>query len=101
MKVASEHAEREGAGAGVGVEEGLLLDGVELEGGHVARGDQESAVLVPADLADPLLPGEDQAAVAARVAAEAPLGEPLVELALAGQPGKGLLQGNRCCHDPP
>src|SRR2546427_12080775 len=83
--VASEHPEGEGARARVSVEERLLLDGVELEAGDVARRDHKTPVFVPAHLADAALPGRDQAAVAARVAPHAARGEPLVQLSLARQ----------------
>src|SRR3989449_11745102 len=75
----------EGARAGVGVEERLLLDGVELEAGDVARRDHETPVFVPAHLADAALPGRDQATVTARIAPHAARGEPLVQLSLARQ----------------
>ena len=90
--LASEHPEGEGARARVRMEERLLLDGVELEAGDVARRNHEAPVLVPAHLADAALVGRDQAAVAARVAAHAGLGEPLVQLALARQASEHIGQ---------
>ena len=69
MQVTTEHAEREGVGAGKRVEEGLLLDRVALQRPHVAARDHEGAAAVVANLADAPKPLLDQAAVGARVAA--------------------------------
>ena len=73
--VAAEHAERERLGAGERVEEGLLLDRVELEGRHVAEGDAQRARVVEADAADALAARRDQAAMAAGDAADAAFGK--------------------------
>ena len=71
MEVATEHAEGEGLGAArEGVEERLLLDGVEPEARDVTPRRPEAALLVVADLADAALAGQDDAPMPARHAAE-------------------------------
>src|SRR6185503_13587084 len=82
--IASEHPERERLRAREGVEEGLLLDGVELQPAHVAVGHHQRTPPVEA--------GRDEAAVAAGEAAHAALGQLLVELAFARVAGEQLAE---------
>src|SRR5207249_11151976 len=81
-------AERQRARAGQGVEEGLLLDRVELQGPHVAPGHLEHAALVEADAAYAVEAGRDDAPVAAGEAPDAVVGKLLVQLALGRAAGK-------------
>ena len=69
--VAAEHAEGEGARAGEGVEERLLLHRVQLQGADVTEGDTQRPRLVEADAADAVATGRDQAAMPAGEAADA------------------------------
>jgi hypothetical protein len=93
VEVAAEHAEGEGAGARVGVEERLLLDRVELKARHVAPGHPETAILVVAHLADAALAGRDDASMPARHAAEPSGGEGLPERPLPGTRVDQLREG--------
>ena len=74
VEIAAQHAEGQRVGAGQHVEEGLFLDRVALQAGHVAPGHAQLAVLVEAHLADAAPPGADQAAVPAGQAAHRPSG---------------------------
>ena len=69
MEIAPHHPERQRVGAGIDVEERLLLDRIALHAGDVAKRDAQLAVLVEAHAANPAAPGGDEAAVAAGDAA--------------------------------
>src|SRR5262249_57772128 len=88
VEVAAEHAERQRARPRKGVEERLLLDGVHVQGAHVAEGDLERPALVEAHPADAVAAGRYQAPVAAGEAADAALGQPRVQLPLARVTGE-------------
>jgi hypothetical protein len=64
------------------VEEGLLLDGVELQSTVVAPRDVELPPFVETHLADALPPVGDDAAVSASIAPYSIVREPLVKLTL-------------------
>src|SRR5213594_752467 len=81
MEIATEHAEGERVAAGEAVKERLLLGGIALQCGDVAGGDQERAVAVEADFADPPAGGLDEATVPAREAAHRAVRELLDQLA--------------------
>src|SRR5262249_45719671 len=85
--------EGQGAGAGQGVEERLLLHRIELERPHVAERDLQDAVLVEADAADAVEAGRDDAPVAAREAADAAARELFVQLAFGGAAGEDFGEG--------
>ena len=70
MQIAAEHAEAIGERSRVGVEEGLLLDGVALHAADVSPGDVEFAPAVVTDLADTNLAFGNGAAVPAGIAAQ-------------------------------
>ena len=91
VKVAAEHTEGKSVGAGQRVEEGLLLDGIALEGPDVAPGHLQDAPFVVTDAADALAPLRDRAPVPAGVAAQAPILEALDEL------GRGGRRASRQC----
>ena len=86
MQIATEHAEAVGQRAGIGVEERLFLDRVALHAADVPPRHQQPAVVVEADLADADGAVGKRTAVAARRAAEAAVGQCVVEFALAGFP---------------
>jgi len=65
VKIATEHAETEGARAGQGMEKRLLLDGIQVRAVDIAEGRIELALAVVAHLADAGEPGRDGATVAA------------------------------------
>jgi hypothetical protein len=69
VEVATQHPEAIGQRAGVGVIEGLLLDGIALRAGDVAPGHKQFTALVVPDLANAQLPIRDAAAMAARITA--------------------------------
>ena len=71
MQVAAEHAEAVGERAGMGVEEGLFLDGIALHAGGVSPWNEEGAGAIEADFADSGLAVRDGAAVSAGEAADA------------------------------
>jgi hypothetical protein len=75
MQIAAEHAEAVGESAGVGVEEGLLLDGIALHAGGVSPGDVEFAAAIEANFADSGLTVGDWTTVAAGEAADAVIAE--------------------------
>ena len=75
VKIAAQHSEAVGEGAGMGVEERLLLHGIALGSGGVSPGDIEGAAAVVADFADSGLAFGDGAAVSAGEAAEAVVAE--------------------------
>src|SRR3972149_7278769 len=85
MKVAPQHAEGQGTGAGVQVKKGLLLGGVALEGAHVSPRDTQHTLLIEADFADPPPAGLDQAAMPAGIAAQRPIPQRLLQFPLDGQ----------------
>ena len=94
--VAAEHAERERARAGEGVEERLLLHGVHLQRAHVADAARmQRAAVVEADAADAVLAGRDQAAMAAGEAPHALVRQLLVQLPLARVGGEEVGQRRR------
>src|SRR5207237_6895791 len=107
--VAAKHAERQRQRAGIGVEERLLLDRVDLQSRDVAARHLEHAAFVIADLADALEALEDFAAMAAGVAAHGVLVERLDELGrgVRGPFGEDLSQGHgttnasMACEMPP
>ena len=66
--IAAEHPERERERAGIGVEERLLFDRIDLQRGRVSPRDAQHAVFVVADFADAVQAVEDFAAMAARIA---------------------------------
>ena len=77
MEIAPHHPEGQRVGAGIDMEERLLLDRIALHAGDVAERDAQLAVLVEAHAANAVAPGADQAAVAAGDAANPiPLGLP-------------------------
>ena len=84
VQVAAQHAEAVSQGARPHVEEGLFLDGVALGAGDVSPGDAQLSPGVESNFADPRLPLEDGAAVAASSAADAPAVQRLPQLPLAG-----------------
>jgi hypothetical protein len=90
--VAAEHAEGKGRRSGQGVEEGLLLDGIDLERAHVPVRDLEGPRLVESDAADPVLARRNQAAMAAREAADTLLRQFLVQVPLARAAGEEIGQ---------
>ena len=65
VEIAAEHAEAVGECSGIGVEEGLLLDGVALHAADVSPGDIEGAVAIETNFADARLTFGDRAAVSA------------------------------------
>src|SRR5262245_54870375 len=71
MKIATHHPERQRVAAGVDVEERLLLDRVALHAGDVAERHLELPAFVEPHLADAAQAVTDEAAVAARQAADA------------------------------
>jgi hypothetical protein len=77
VEIAAQHAEGERVGAGQDVEIRLLLHRIALQGGDVAAGDPEGALVVEADAADAAPPLTDEAAVAAGDAAYGAVGEGL------------------------
>ena len=81
MKVTTEHAETVGQGPTVGMEEGLLLDGITLHATDIAPGNIEGSSAVEANLAHSRLPLGNRAAVSAGVATEAVAVELFVQLA--------------------
>ena len=64
VEVTAEHAKGEGVAPGIGVPEGFLFDGVDLESGDVAPGDAEFAGAVETDSAHAGFAVADEAAVA-------------------------------------
>lgn len=66
MKVAPEHAERQGVTARVNMIERFLLHRVALQPGHVSKGNSEFPLVMESDLANPAFTLADQAAMAAR-----------------------------------
>ena len=82
MQVAAEHPEAVRQRARVRVEKRLLLDGVALHAADVTPRHHQTSALVEADLADADRAVRQRTAVAARVAAQAAVGESLVQLAL-------------------
>lgn len=52
VQIAAEHAEAVGEGAGIGVEERLLLNGIALHASGVSPGDVERTAAIEADFAD-------------------------------------------------
>src|SRR5215472_1348330 len=95
MQVATEHAEAVGKSAGVGMEEGLLLDGVALHASHIAPRHIKRAALVETHLAYAGLAFRDGATVSACVAANAVAIEFLVELSLANILVQQIAQGGQ------
>ncbi len=83
VKIATEHAETERVGAGVGVEERLLLDRIALERADVAVRHVELATSIESDATDAGAPIANQAAVPAGIASDRVVGLRLAELALA------------------
>ena len=83
VQVAAEHAEAVRERARQRVEERLLLDRVALHAADVAPGHAQPAAVVEAHLADADRAVRQRAAMAARVAAQASVGQHVVELALA------------------
>jgi hypothetical protein len=70
MKVATQHAEAIGEGAGNGVEEWFLLNGVALHAADVSPRNIKLAATVVSDLADAGLAFRNGAGVSAGVAAQ-------------------------------
>ena len=93
--VAPEHPEGEGAGAGQGVEERLLLHGIHVHRAHVAERHLQGAAFVEAHPADAVAPGRDQAAVAAGEAPHTAFGQLLVQLPLARAAGEEVFERGR------
>jgi hypothetical protein len=93
MKVASQHAERQGIGAGENVVKRLLFDGVGLKTGHVTEGDAQLAIaLDETHSANAATARADEAAVPASHAPDAPaLG--MAERSRGGVAVKRLGQG--------
>jgi hypothetical protein len=79
MQIAAEHTEAVCESAGIGVEEGLLLDGIALHAGGVSPGNVEFAATIEADFADSRLTVGDWTTVAAGKAADAVVAEILDE----------------------
>src|SRR5205814_9989655 len=97
-----ENAGREGARPGEGVEERLLLHGVDVQGADVAERDLQGAGVVEAHAADAVPAGRDQAAVTAGEAPHAAFGKLLVQLPLAGVAGEEVAErGRRGGHRDP
>src|ERR1035441_5726645 len=83
VQVAAEHAETQGGGARAHVVEGLLLDGVALHRLHISPGHIQLAVAMEADLADSGVAFGYRTAVAAGVAADAAIVDPLPQVPFA------------------
>src|SRR5439155_761711 len=98
--VAAQHAEGERLAPGHGVEEGLLLDGIDLQGPHVTMGNIEDAAFVVPDFADAAAAGSNQAAMSAGEAGEGGIGVLLIKLPLPRSPAKHVGQGQVLGHEP-
>ena len=93
MVIASEHSETQGIGSGKGVEEGLLLDRIELKRPDIAGRDVQGSSPVKADPTDPVAAVADQTPVPAGETAKLVIGELLVELAFLHMLCEKLLEG--------
>ena len=83
VQIATQHAEAVRQRAGMRVEERLLLDGIALHAADVAPRHAQASAVVETHLADADGPVRQRTAMAARVTAEAAIGKPVVQLALA------------------
>jgi len=68
MQIAAEHSEAVREGAGVGVKEGLFLDGIALHSGNVAPGNVERTTMVKTNFANAGLAFWNRATVSTGVA---------------------------------
>jgi len=83
VEIAAEHAEAQRGRAWRHVKERLFLNGIALHALYVSPGNPQLASAIEADLADPGLPVENRAAVAAGEAADAAVVDRLPQLAFA------------------
>ena len=98
VQIASKHPEAVRERAGLRVKEWLLLDGITLNAAHIAPGHEQTSAFVEPHLADANRALRQRTAVAARVAAQPAVRQPLVQFAFArlvrehlSQCGHGLL----------
>ena len=98
VQIASKHPEAVRERAGLRVKEWLLLDRITLNAAHIAPGNEQTSAFVEPHLADANRALRQRTAVAARVAAQPAVRQPLVQFAFArlvrehlSQCGHGLL----------
>jgi hypothetical protein len=98
VKIATQHPESQGFGAGQKMKEGLLLGGVALEGGDVPPRNIEFPVAVEADLADSSPTLSYQTSMAARVASNRLVQKLLIETSLDRHTVEDISKGSHVPH---
>src|SRR5579864_7099924 len=84
MQIAAHHPDAVSEGSGVGMEEGLLLNGVTLHSGGVPPGCVECAAAVVANLADARLTFRNGAAMTTGETTDAVIAEMLIQRVVGG-----------------